>query len=1324
MRTGQGFHILVLFFLLIFQVFYGYSAEIAPESSVKIVKKNTDDPEWKISWDAARDLANRKSYKKAIEQYRKVLALKPNIEEVQWELSKTLAEVGDYEESSLLLQNLLEIDNRRVVYLITAGRVAMLAGNFEQATTFFGQALEVAPTGKFAVEAQKGFVEGLIAQGKSVLALPLMEQLLAKGELNAELIRNTAKFALETGDEKKSAYYYRQLIEKFRVAPEILLEAATVFEKIENYQEALKLWEKYLEFYPDSVEYLEKAAEFYLQKGKYNGALPHIVKLIELNVNLEKYLLEAGRIFLYYKGRADRALSYYERYRNEFPDGIDVQKKISDIQLILANDFLSIVENDGVWILWRDLAKVTPDRIGIYRAMADLLLELKKKNEYMEVLQIINLHQPDDFETALKLALLYRDDRKYGKCLSVLKPFAGNITDPRSYYLLKAECEEKTGDDIALLDTLINYLNVFQDDTKTRCKAAGLAGDLGNLHVLAVLAGKTLKEAQESGKVNDLVFIYIDSLIKNRHLEKALKSLELLIGKTPSGSMAWVALTGKRALILKLQNRSYDVEQELRQRSAFAPDAIEPILDLAENSLESADISSLRIWLSLAQKKISLKDDSRELETLKSRVRYLGMRFDELKGKNQKYQNDAEEYLLNRQKNKHLAGPDLKILIYLVEQKYRQGEYKQGKFLLERYKENFIGNREYHSISNMVNEKFKPENEKGLYLGLGIVELYDVFESLVAADDEKQAENVLKIIMSRPGDRSRAMALAAELYFDTCRYEDALKLYEELVVKFPKEAFFKDRILECDYLAGRNDSFLARIKENADEQLSDADITEIGKAILSPAVRRQLARILWMKGDWQDAIQVYEDLELVLNSKVSDSVKKLENVYMHQLETMAEGDFRDFLLREDRHNTELLSEIMSPSFFTGNLGNQFVQELAGMYSSYRWLEVTRQEYAAKRALNSKKFYQAEKEYEELIEDEEYGSDVYPDLATIYSRLGKHTKETEMIEKIKEIKSVYPAMKTTAERNIRQRQPNIYYEGMFLKEEGREGLKDLSKFYNGAGFRMQPTIFQQFGLEAGWNTYKNTNDSDKLQSLDLQVNYSIFFNDYLEAGGEFGLEEMSTSGDSYLKYDLYAKGTSGESVEVHVGLSQDVVADNLEVLDKGVYSRSYGAGLTFDPVPSVFVGFDFDVVKYSDSNEGKTFNVWSSYRFFTDTSKYDFTYRYMKIENNLENGETIPGASADPQFFVNYWSPGTYWRHLLSFEYRRELWPLGRFYSGTSWFSAKYGIGYESYESVVHMLEADIYLEIHPRFLLKGTLIFDRTEDYDRNEGFLSLVYRW
>ena len=106
---------------------------------------------------------------------------------------------------------------------------------------------------------------------------------------------------------------------------------------------------------------------------------------------------------------------------------------------------------------------------------------------------------------------------------------------------------------------------------------------------------------------------------------------------------------------------------------------------MAQNSLETGDVASLRTWLTLAQRKISLKNASKDLESLKSRVSYLGMRFDELKGKNDKYQRDAVDYLASRKKNKRLVGADLMILKHLAIQKYRQKKYTESKQLLESY---------------------------------------------------------------------------------------------------------------------------------------------------------------------------------------------------------------------------------------------------------------------------------------------------------------------------------------------------------------------------------------------------------------------------------------------------------------------------------------------------------------------------------------------------------------------------------------------------------------------------------------------------------------
>ena len=92
--------------------------------------------------------------------------------------------------------------------------------------------------------------------------------------------------------------------------------------------------------------------------------------------------------------------------------------------------------------------------------------------------------------------------------------------------------------------------------------------------------------------------------------------------------------------------------------------------------------------------------------------------------------------------------------------------------------------------------------------------------------------------------------------------------------------------------------------------------------------------------------------------------------------------------------------------------------------------------------------------------------------------------------------------------------------------------------------------------------------------------------------------------------------------------------------------------------------------------------------------------------------------------LSYWSPGSYWKHLLSAEYKLELWQTGRLQSGTSYFSGRYGLGYEKGDNLLQELELNFLLEINMIFLLKGTFDSEWSSDYDRLEGIVSLSYRW
>jgi len=64
------------------------------------------------------------------------------------------------------------------------------------------------------------------------------------------------------------------------------------------------------------------------------------------------------------RGGPIRRSTIFEEYRKRTPDDTKVIDEIKRIQSILANDLLVIVENEGAWTLWRDLAKVIPRPAG------------------------------------------------------------------------------------------------------------------------------------------------------------------------------------------------------------------------------------------------------------------------------------------------------------------------------------------------------------------------------------------------------------------------------------------------------------------------------------------------------------------------------------------------------------------------------------------------------------------------------------------------------------------------------------------------------------------------------------------------------------------------------------------------------------------------------------------------------------------------------------------------------------------------------------------------------------------------------------------------
>ncbi|MEJ2057301.1 MAG: tetratricopeptide repeat protein, partial [Desulfofustis sp.] len=266
------------------------STLLATEQKITIVNKEQSDPPWKQRWDRARDLFEQGRFNDAVEQYRKVIEEKPHIEEVRWELSKTYMGARSYSEALVLIEELIEAAPDNMEYLVSGGEVALKLGRADQAATLFGRALALEPDGALSVRTLSGMIDSLKAQQKIALAIPLMEQIYRSGKRSPELLTELARFYASNGNARRAAYFYRELLTKFRVQTGLLFEAAEAFDKAGQFDEAAQQREAALKRDPFQIEARIELADYYQNRGQADKALPHLLEILKSNYRRDHYL--------------------------------------------------------------------------------------------------------------------------------------------------------------------------------------------------------------------------------------------------------------------------------------------------------------------------------------------------------------------------------------------------------------------------------------------------------------------------------------------------------------------------------------------------------------------------------------------------------------------------------------------------------------------------------------------------------------------------------------------------------------------------------------------------------------------------------------------------------------------------------------------------------------------------------------------------------------------------------------------------------------------------------------------------------------------------
>ena len=1301
-------------------VLYLHAAQPTTDKSITIVNQESVDPVWKKRWDEARDLAQQGNFTEAISRYQEVLEQKPHIEEVKWELSQSYIEVQNYSEALVILESLVETNPEKINYLVSGGEAALAMGKVDLGGKLYGRALALDPGGPLSEKALRGLIDSFTEQGKIELTIPLMEQLYQRGVQDPLLLKELGQYHASQENYDRAAYYYIDLVENYPVEPSVRIEVARVLMQTGRDADATAQLELYLQAEPGDLEQKIKLADYYYEQGEMRKALPHMLNLLEAQIKREDYLLKVARIYLFNFGRTDRALQYFERYREEFPEGDDVSSEISTLQLIVANDLLAIVENDGAWMLWRDLARVTPDRISIYRAMADMLEDMGREREkdLMEVLQIISIHEPKDFEIVARLSSLYTKNSLYGDCLDFLESNKEYHKNNGQYFLLRAGCESRSGLDIQALQSLSEYLKIKPSDEAVMDKAVDLAGRLGLINQMRNIYGAGNKKSDSPSLAASGSFL--DGLLMSGLIEEAHQFYELMLAQNIDVTSA-ARLTEKLSDAYLRTNRIFLAEQILRSFAADHPEQADGYLLLARYHLSRQDLTMAEVWLDALDRLVDssvIKLDQPQ----RSKLLYLNLLYGQLRGKVGMHQKALEHLRVQLKANK-IVDEDVELLLFVAHHYLDTNRYNEALALIRRFQAKLKGDPRLQGLRQIIlhEKKKKPAPfEFEDFATLSPLQKFGLAKSLMGLERNLEAQLVVQSLSDEIPLSTRARTMQARIARAMGNYQEALELYRSLADEFKQEVYFRDQIVRLENQFGTPASIFSFFSVAADETGRKSHINQTIDAMDYPEAKLMWARALWSEGRWEESLDVYGLLDTELKRNIDNLIDLLQN--RPELSDKAS----DYLAEKgvfDLDEQEFVDLLMSTDFISTHLQDEINAVSADYYSDYRWGKIVDKEATAKSSLKAREFYQAEIDYQKLFEeDEELTEPIYPDLATVYGRLGKYREESKLIETIQERSIFAPELTRAAEKSIRRQQPFLALEGIYNREEGRNGFKNITNKYLGIALEIKPTLSQEIGVKYGRNEYGNSFSSTLAKSNYVLGNYAIQFGEHTEGSFKLGFEDFDTDESSFLIYDARLKSSLEQRLKFYGAIKQEPVDDTIESLEDNIYRKDVQFGINLDYLFGFFFGFDLSFYDYNDSNEGERYELWGAYRWFGDRSSADFTYSYLKLQNEISNG---PGPVLDDDDETpSYWSPGDYWKHRLAALYKLELWPTGRLQSGTSSLTAMYALGYEKNDVIVHEFEANILLEISQPFLVKGTFSTLVSDDYDNLRGYLSLVYRW
>lgn len=365
-------------------------------------------PAWKQTWDLARQLVRERKLGEARIQYQLLLEKKPGVDEARWEYTTILIEQEHWDEAGRQLEQLLEHDPENGKYVLALARVSLMTGNYDRALSLYGQFYERNPDSPRAVKALHGLVTVLERQKRPEMVLPLVEQLMLREPENGALQLKAARLALELDKVERARNLLQPLRHREPDNPEVISLLARAADRLGLVEEAALWYQVLVGLEPENRQANRWLLKYYHDLNRPAMELRHVETLLKGSPD-DAPLLERAGVLNMELGQTGRALDYFHFAQMLDPDSERLAGEKKKAEEKLARELVALVENRGADMLWADLDRITSDRVGVYRAMAELLQAQGKEEELIAVLRILYLEDGLTTAECCELARLLQD---------------------------------------------------------------------------------------------------------------------------------------------------------------------------------------------------------------------------------------------------------------------------------------------------------------------------------------------------------------------------------------------------------------------------------------------------------------------------------------------------------------------------------------------------------------------------------------------------------------------------------------------------------------------------------------------------------------------------------------------------------------------------------------------------------------------------------------------------------------------------------------------------------------------------------------------------